>query len=133
MIGVSRRSRWRWLHPAFAEEAYGILRDQVIGPSVKLRFEAHCDRTVIMKLAELNRFDDREVKPANTSPCIGRRSESGLRQCRLSALAEAIDNADQYGITLVSIRPTGIRCWRRGRPTPPRPGRSVAPRQVGRS
>jgi hypothetical protein len=44
-----------------------------MGPSVKLRFEVHGDRTVIMKLAELNRFDDREVRPVNIALQIGRR------------------------------------------------------------
>jgi len=126
---------------AFAEEAYSIPREQVIGSSVKLRFEAHGDRTAIMKLAELNSFDDREVKPANIALHVGRRpilafgnSDGDLamlryarggsgarlallihhddaerevaydREFRLSPLAEALDKADQYGITLVSMK-----------------------------
>jgi len=126
---------------AFAEEAYGIPREQVIGSSVKLRFEAHGDRTRIMKLAELNSFDDREVKPVNIALQIGRRpilafgnSDGDLamlryagggpgarlallvhhddaarevaydREFRLSPLAEALDKADQYGITVVSMK-----------------------------
>ena len=39
---------------AFAEEAYGIPREQVIGSSVKLRFEMKDGGAVLMKLAELN-------------------------------------------------------------------------------
>jgi phosphoserine phosphatase len=126
---------------AFAEEAYGIPREQVIGSSVKLRFEVQGERTVIMKLAELNSFDDREVKPANIALQVGRRptlafgnSDGDLamlryakggsgarlallvhhddaerevaydREFRLSPLAEALDKADQYGITLVSMK-----------------------------
>jgi phosphoglycolate phosphatase-like HAD superfamily hydrolase len=126
---------------AFSEEAYGIPREQVIGSSVKLRFDVQGDRTVIMKLAELNSFDDREVKPANIALHIGRRpllafgnSDGDLamlryaragpgprlallvhhddaerevaydREFRLSPLAEALDKADQYGITLVSMK-----------------------------
>jgi phosphoserine phosphatase len=58
---------------AFAEEAYGIPREQVIGSSVKLRFEAKDGGTALMKLSELNSFDDREVKAANIGLHIGRR------------------------------------------------------------
>jgi phosphoserine phosphatase len=58
---------------AFAEAAYGIPREQVIGSSVKLRFDADGERTGLMKLAELNSFDDREVKAQNIGLHIGRR------------------------------------------------------------
>ena len=58
---------------AFAEEAYGIPPEQVIGSSVKTRFEISSDRSDLIKLAELNSFDDREVKPANIYLHIGRR------------------------------------------------------------
>ena len=58
---------------AFAEEAYGIPPEQVIGSSVKTRFEVRGDRGVLVKLAELGTFDDREVKPQNIRLHIGRR------------------------------------------------------------
>ena len=58
---------------AFAEEAYGIPREQVIGSSVKLRFELQGRKAVLMKAAELDSFDDREEKPANIGLHIGRR------------------------------------------------------------
>jgi hypothetical protein len=58
---------------AFAEEAYGIPREQVVGSSAKLRFEIKGATADLMKLAELNSFDDREVKPANIGLHIGRR------------------------------------------------------------
>jgi phosphoserine phosphatase len=126
---------------AFAEDAYGIPREQVIGSSVKLRFEADGGRTGLMKLAELNSFDDREVKAQNIGLHIGRRpilafgnSDGDLamlrycktgpgarlallvhhddaerefaydREFRLSPLVEALDHADGYGITLVSMK-----------------------------
>jgi phosphoserine phosphatase len=121
---------------AFAEEAYGIPREQVIGSSVKLRFEIQEGRPVLMKLGELNSFDDREAKPANIGLHIGRRpilafgnSDGDLamlrytqglrllihhddaerevaydREFRLSPLAEALDRAGDYGITLVSMK-----------------------------
>jgi phosphoglycolate phosphatase-like HAD superfamily hydrolase len=125
---------------AFAEEAYGIPREQVVGSSAKLRFEMQGATANLMKLAELNSFDDREVKPANIGLHIGRRpilafgnSDGDLammrytlsgkgarlallihhddaerevaydRDFKLSPLAEALDKAKDYGITVVSM------------------------------
>jgi phosphoserine phosphatase len=129
----------------FAEERYGIARDQVVGSSVKTRFEIRDDRSDLVKLAEIDSFDDREVKPHNIGLHIGRRpilafgnSDGDLamlrycktgpgprlallihhddaerefaydREFRLSPLAEALDKADEYGITVVSMK----RDWR---------------------
>ena len=58
---------------ACSEEIYGIPREQVIGSSQKLRFEVNEDQVGVMKLAELNSFDDREAKPQNIALHIGRR------------------------------------------------------------
>jgi phosphoserine phosphatase len=126
---------------AFSEEAYGIPREHVIGSSVKTRFELQGSHAVVTKLADLDSFDDREVKPANISLHIGRRpilafgnSDGDLpmlryaktgsgarlalllhhddaerefaydREFALSPLAEALDNADAYGISVVSMK-----------------------------
>jgi phosphoserine phosphatase len=58
---------------AFAEERYGIPPEQVIGSSMKTRFQMQDSRGEIVKLPELNSFDDREIKPANINLHIGRR------------------------------------------------------------
>jgi phosphoglycolate phosphatase-like HAD superfamily hydrolase len=58
---------------AFAEEAYGIPPEQVIGSSVKTSFDVQGDAIALMKRAELNSFDDREVKVQNIGLHIGRR------------------------------------------------------------
>lgn len=58
---------------AFAEEVYGVARAQVIGSSVKTRFEMRNGHGVLVKLAELNSFDDREAKVENIGLHIGRR------------------------------------------------------------
>ncbi len=126
---------------AFAEESYGIPREQVIGSSARLRFEVQDGRGTLMKLGELNSFDDREAKAQNIGLHIGRRpilafgnSDGDLamlryartgpgarlallvhhddaerevaydREFRLSPLVEGLDKADQYGITLVSMK-----------------------------
>lgn len=126
---------------AFAEEKYGISRDQIVGSSLKSRFEMKGGRAEIVKLAEIDSFDDREVKPANIYLHVGRRpilafgnSDGDLammryartgsgpslalllhhddterefaydREFRLSPLAEALDRADEYGFTVVSMK-----------------------------
>lgn len=58
---------------AFAEECYGIPPEQVVGSSVKTRFEMRDGRGEVVKLPELKSFDDREVKPDNINLHIGRR------------------------------------------------------------
>ena len=58
---------------AFAESRYGVPRHQVIGSSVRTRFEETEAGWGLTKLAELNSFDDREVKPQNINLHIGRR------------------------------------------------------------
>ena len=58
---------------AFADEIYGVAREQVIGSSVKLRYDVTGNRVSLMKLPELNSFDDREAKPLNIGLHIGRR------------------------------------------------------------
>ena len=126
---------------AFADEAYGVPREQVIGSSVKLRLEIKDDRVSLRKLPELNNFGDRDAKAHNIGLHVGRRpllafgnsdgdlammryvkSGSGRRlalllhhddaereaaydrEFRLSPLSEALDNAGDYGITVVSMK-----------------------------
>lgn len=126
---------------ALAEEAYGIPPDQVVGSSVKTRFEIIGGRGELVKLAEIDTFDDREVKPHNIGLHIGRRpilafgnSDGDLamlrytktgpgprlalvlhhddaarefaydREFALSPLAEALDKADEYQLTMVSMK-----------------------------
>ena len=126
---------------AFSEDTYGIPPEQIIGSSMKLRFEAGDAGVSIVKLGELNSFDDREEKVVNIGLHIGRRpifcfgnSDGDLAMLRytlagkgarlglllhhddaerefaydrdfpLSPLVEALEKADAYGITVVSMQ-----------------------------
>jgi hypothetical protein len=126
---------------AFAEEAYGIPREQVVGSSMRTRFETGEGTAHLRKLPDINSFDDREEKVVNIGLHIGRRpllafgnSDGDLamlrytlagpgprlglllhhddaarefaydRDFRLSPLADALDNARAYGITVVSMK-----------------------------
>jgi phosphoglycolate phosphatase-like HAD superfamily hydrolase len=57
----------------FAEGAYGIPPERVIGSSIKTRFELRDGKTVLIKLPELNSIDDGPDKPININLHIGRR------------------------------------------------------------
>ncbi|NEX91716.1 HAD family hydrolase [Caulobacter sp. 17J65-9] len=52
---------------------YGVPREQVIGSSVKTRFEMQDGRGQLVKLAQLGSFNDAEAKPQNISLQAGRR------------------------------------------------------------
>lgn len=126
---------------AFAEERYGIPPEQVVGSSVRTRFEMKDAKGELIKLPDLNSFDDRDVKVQNIGLHIGRRpilafgnSDGDLamlqycktgpgprlalllhhddpvrefaydRDFRLSPLSDALDHAQKYGMTVVSMR-----------------------------
>jgi phosphoglycolate phosphatase-like HAD superfamily hydrolase len=57
----------------FAERAYGIPPEQVIGSSGKQKFELRDGRPVLVKLPELDFLDDKDGKPIAIQKTIGRR------------------------------------------------------------
>jgi phosphoglycolate phosphatase-like HAD superfamily hydrolase len=57
----------------FAEQAYGIPPEQVIGSSGKQKFELRDGRPALVKLPELDFLDDKEGKPVAIQKHIGRR------------------------------------------------------------
>jgi len=57
----------------WAERVYGIPPEQVIGSSIKTKFEERDGKPVIVRLPELNFIDDKAGKPAAIQHHIGRR------------------------------------------------------------
>ena len=57
----------------FAEEAYGIPPEQVVGSSIKAKYEVRDGKPVIVKVPKLNFIDDKEGKPVGIYQHIGRR------------------------------------------------------------
>lgn len=57
----------------WAEEAYGIPPEQVIGSSGKLKYEERDGQPVLVKLPEINFIDDQAGKPVGIEQFIGRR------------------------------------------------------------
>lgn len=58
---------------AFAEDAYGVPPQQVVGSSLAERFELRDGRGVLVKLPKVGSIDDKGEKPVNINLHIGRR------------------------------------------------------------
>jgi len=56
----------------WTQEVYGIPAEQVIGSSVKVKYEIVDGQPVLMKLPEINSIDDKEGKPVNIHQHIGK-------------------------------------------------------------
>ena len=57
----------------WAEKVYGIPPEQVIGSSIKTKFELREGKPVLVRLPEINFIDDKEGKPVGIHQHIGRR------------------------------------------------------------
>ena len=57
----------------WTEQVYGIAPEQVIGSSVKTKFELRDGKPVLVRLSELNFNDDKGDKPVGINQHIGRR------------------------------------------------------------
>jgi phosphoglycolate phosphatase-like HAD superfamily hydrolase len=57
----------------WAEQVYGIPPEQVVGSSIKTKFELRDGRPVLARLPELNFIDDKAGKPVGINQHIGRR------------------------------------------------------------
>jgi len=57
----------------WAEQVYGIPPYQVVGSSVKVKYDTTGTQPVFIKLAELNFFDDKLGKPVGIHEHIGKR------------------------------------------------------------
>ena len=57
----------------FSEEVYGIPPEQVIGSSIKTKFEIRNGMPTLVRIPEMNFLDDKEGKPIAINQHIGRR------------------------------------------------------------
>ncbi len=57
----------------WTEKAYGIPPEQVVGSSIKLKFEMRDGKPVLMRLSEIDFIDDGPGKPVGIQKFIGRR------------------------------------------------------------
>ncbi|OAI53946.1 haloacid dehalogenase [Planctomyces sp. SCGC AG-212-M04] len=80
----------------FAARAYGIPPEQVIGSSVKTKFELRDGQPVLVKLPDIGSIDDHAGKPVNIHLHIGRRpimafgnSDGDLEMLQWTTIAKA--------------------------------------------
>src|SRR5690606_32821531 len=57
----------------WAEEVYGIPKDQIVGSSIKVKYDYNDGKPVVRKVAELDFIDDKEGKPEGIHKYIGRK------------------------------------------------------------
>jgi phosphoserine phosphatase len=57
----------------WTEKIYGIPSENVVGSSIKMKYEVKDGKPVIMRLAEVNFVDDKEGKPVGINSHIGKR------------------------------------------------------------
>jgi len=57
----------------FSERVYGIPPEQIIGSSIKTKFEMRDGKPVLLRLPEINFIDDKDGKPVGINQFIGRR------------------------------------------------------------
>lgn len=57
----------------WAEKVYGVPPEQVVGSSIKTKFETRDGKPVLVRLPQLNFIDDRAGKPVGINEHIGRR------------------------------------------------------------
>jgi hypothetical protein len=57
----------------WTEHVYGVPPEQVVGSSIKTKFEMRDGKPVLMRLPEVNFIDDKEGKPVGIHQFIGRR------------------------------------------------------------
>ena len=58
---------------AFTEKVYGVPPEQVVGSSIKTKFEVRDGKPVIARLSEIDFIDDKAGKPVGIHKFIGRR------------------------------------------------------------
>ena len=57
----------------WSEQVYGVPPEQVVGSSIKTKFELRAGHPVLVRLPEVNFIDDKAGKPAGINEHIGRR------------------------------------------------------------
>ena len=80
----------------WTEEVYGIPPEQVVGSSGKVKFEMKDGKPVLVKLPEINFFDDKDAKPVGIHQYIGKRpiaafgnSDGDLQMLQWTAAGES--------------------------------------------
>jgi hypothetical protein len=94
----------------WTERVYGIPPEQVVGSSIRTKYELRDGRPVIARLPEIDFIDDKAGKPVGIQKFIGHR-ESGVGK-----LARGLDEGPRRGWVIVSMQDD----WAKVLPAPQR-------------
>src|SRR3972149_3918284 len=92
----------------WAEKVYGIPPEQVVGSSVKTKFELREGKPVIVRLPELNFIDDKGDKPAGIPRHIGGRPPVAAIAVLLRPAATMLRHAEANNARLLKVYPKGF-------------------------
>ena len=89
----------------WTEQVYGVPPEQVIGSSIKTRFEIKDGAPTLFRLPEVNFIDDKAGKPVGINEYIGRRpiaafgnSDGDLQMLQWTTLANGTDTTPRFGL-----------------------------------
>src|SRR5712671_3265654 len=89
----------------WTEPIYGVPPEQVVGSSIKTKFQMRDGRPELFRLAELNFIDDTAGKPVGINEYIGRRpiaafgnSDGDLQMLQWTTLANGMDTRPHFGL-----------------------------------
>ncbi|MEX2358687.1 MAG: HAD family hydrolase [Pirellulaceae bacterium] len=90
----------------WVEEIYGIAPEQVVGSSLKMKYELRDGVPVLLKLPEIDLVDDKEGKPVGIQSHIGRRpifaagnSDGDLQMLEYTTIPrDASDTTPRFGL-----------------------------------
>lgn len=90
----------------WVEEVYGIAPEQVVGSSLKMKYELRDGVPVLLKLPEIDLVDDKEGKPVGIQSHIGRRpifaagnSDGDLQMLEYTTIPrDASDTTPRFGL-----------------------------------
>ena len=121
----------------FTESVYGVPPEQVVGSSIKTRFEIVDGKPVLMRLPEINFINDKDGKPVGINEFIGRQpifaagnSDGDLQMLqwttmgpRARASASSSTTPTRSANTPTTATPNSAGSTRRSTPPPPPAGR----------
>ena len=114
----------------WSERVYGIPAEQVVGSSIKTKFELRDGRPVLVRLPEINFVDDGPGKPVGIQTHIGRRPIAAFGNSDGDLQMLPVDGRRQRG-ALLPLRPPHRPRARMG--LRPRLGRGTTGQGAGRS
>ncbi|CAN7468238.1 HAD family hydrolase [Mesorhizobium sp. LjNodule214] len=89
----------------WTEQVYGVPPEQVIGSSIKTRFEIKDGAPTLFRLPAVNFIDDKAGKPVGINEYIGRRpiaafgnSDGDLEMLQWTTLANGMDTKPRFGL-----------------------------------